>query len=139
MILLLLLTTLRLMPNGVLCLCQSFIHRGAWKENSQKSRCRTVHRAPVLRRSRPLRILRAHKADHYVLRVRIKMRSGAYASSRQDTDYAGAGGGQEFEPRVEYRRSGLPDMGVYTRRFEGCDTWSGRRVLETTFFAYRDL
>jgi len=28
----------------------------------------------------------------YVLRVRIKMRSGAYAPSRQDTDYAGAGG-----------------------------------------------
>jgi hypothetical protein len=31
------------------------------------------------------------KADHHVLRVRIKMRSGAYASSRQHTDYAGAG------------------------------------------------
>ena len=33
-----------------------------------------------------------------MLRVRIKMRAGAYASSRQDTDYAGAGGGQEFGP-----------------------------------------
>jgi hypothetical protein len=26
-----------------------------------------------------------------MLRVRIKMRSGAYASSRQDTDYTGGG------------------------------------------------
>jgi hypothetical protein len=38
----------------------------------------------------------AQKADHYILCVRIGMRSGAYASSRQDTDYAGAGDGQEF-------------------------------------------
>jgi hypothetical protein len=45
--------------------------------------------------------------------VCIMMRLGAYASSRQDTDYAGAGGGQGFRPRVEYRRSGLPGIGVY--------------------------
>jgi hypothetical protein len=38
------------------------------------------------------------KIDHYMLHLRIKMRSGAYASSRQDTDYAGAGGSQEFGP-----------------------------------------
>jgi hypothetical protein len=37
----------------------------------------------------------------------------------------GAGGGQEFRPRVEYRRSGLPDMGVYLYRFEGPYIWSG--------------
>jgi hypothetical protein len=36
------------------------------------------------------------KVDHYLLHLRIKMRLGAYASSRQDTDYAGGGGGQEF-------------------------------------------
>jgi hypothetical protein len=54
--------------------------------------CRTVYRATVLRRSRPLLTLRAQKADHYMLRVRMKMRSDAYASSRQNTDYAGAGG-----------------------------------------------
>jgi hypothetical protein len=33
----------------------------------------------------------AQKADHYMLRVHIKRRSGTYASSRQDTDYAGRG------------------------------------------------
>ena len=32
------------------------------------------------------------KVDHYMLHVRIKMRSGTYAPSPQDTDYAGAGG-----------------------------------------------
>ena len=34
--------------------------------------------------------------DHYTLHLRIKRRSDAYASLRQDTDYAGAGGSQEF-------------------------------------------
>jgi hypothetical protein len=53
-----------------------------------------VHRAPVLRRIRPLRILGAQKVDYYMLRVRIKMRSSAYAASRQDTDYTGAGVGR---------------------------------------------
>ena len=42
------------------------------------------------------------KVDHYMLHLRIMMRSGAYVSSGQDTDYAGAGGGQEFRPRVCY-------------------------------------
>jgi hypothetical protein len=28
-------------------------------------------------------------------------------------------------PRVEYRRSGLPDIGVSTRRCNGCRIWSG--------------
>jgi hypothetical protein len=37
-----------------------------------------------------------------MLRIRIKRRSGAYTSSRQDTDYAGAGGSQAFRPRVCY-------------------------------------
>jgi hypothetical protein len=45
----------------------------------------------------------ALKAGYYMLRVRIKRRSGAYASSRQDTDYAGAGGGQEFMGRPNIR------------------------------------
>ncbi len=31
------------------------------------------------------------KVDHYILHMRMKMRLGGYASSRQDTDYAGAG------------------------------------------------
>jgi hypothetical protein len=32
----------------------------------------------------------------------------------------------------------LPDIGVCTRRFEGRYIWSGR-VVETTFFGYRDV
>jgi hypothetical protein len=40
----------------------------------------------------------AQKADHHVLRVRIKMRSGAHASSRQDTDYAGAVVVRSYDP-----------------------------------------
>jgi hypothetical protein len=34
-----------------------------------------------------------------MLRVRMKMGLGAYASPRQDTDYTGAGGSQEFMGR----------------------------------------
>jgi hypothetical protein len=66
------------------------------------SRCRNRAYDPILRRSRPLLRLRAQKADHYMLRIRIKRRAGAYLLSRQDTDYAGAGGSQEFRPRVCY-------------------------------------
>jgi hypothetical protein len=69
------------------------------------------------------------KADHYMLRVRMKMRSGAYASSRQDTDYAGAGGGQELRPPVHDERYSLPDFGVCTSRFEGPHIWSGPQGL----------
>jgi hypothetical protein len=36
-------------------------------------------------------ISRLLKVDHYMLDLRIKMRLGAYASSRQDTDYTGGG------------------------------------------------
>jgi hypothetical protein len=53
------------------------------------------------------------KVNHYMLHVRIKMRLGACAASSQDTDYAGAGGGQELRPPVHDERYGLPDMGVY--------------------------
>jgi hypothetical protein len=60
--------------------------------------CRMSHspaRWPPYGRPETSRLL---KVDHYMLDVRIKIRLGAYASSRQDTDYAGAGGGQELEP-----------------------------------------
>jgi hypothetical protein len=47
--------------------------------------------------SRPLRV------DHYMLHPRIKMRLGGCAASSQNTDAdRGAGGGQEFRPRVCY-------------------------------------
>jgi hypothetical protein len=62
--------------------------------------------APVLRRSRPLLMLEAQQTNYYMLRVRMKMLSGAYASWAQDTDYTEGGGGQEFVgggPLVEVR------------------------------------
>jgi hypothetical protein len=82
--------------------------------NSPKLVCRMVHssaRWPPYGRPETSRLL---KVDHYMLHVRIKMRLGGCAASSQNTDAnRGAGGGQEFGPRVDYRRSGLPDFGVY--------------------------
>jgi hypothetical protein len=45
-------------------------------------------RWPAYGRPEPSRLL---KVNHYISHVRIKLRLGAYASSRQDSDYAGAG------------------------------------------------
>jgi hypothetical protein len=101
------------------------IQQSAWKGNSQKSVRRMPHSpARWLPYSRP-ETSRLLKVDHDMLHLRRLMRSGAYASSRQDTDYAGAGDGQELRPRVHYERYGLPDIGVCTRRFEGRYIWSG--------------
>ena len=87
--------------------------------------CRMPHSpAPWPPYGRP-EISRLLKVDHYMLHVCIKMRLGAYASSRQDTDYAGAGVVTSLGPRVEYRRSGLPDIDVYTSRFESRNTRLG--------------
>ena len=93
------------------------------KKCSPKSLCRTVQRAPVLRRSWPLLTLRAQTSDHYMLRVCIKKRSGQYAAPRQDADTGE--GYQELRPRVLYGRYGVPDMDVCTRRFKGRRIWSG--------------
>jgi hypothetical protein len=61
--------------------------------------CRLMHsqaRWPLYCCSATSRLL---KVNHCMLHVRIKMRLGAYASSRQDTDYAGAGGVvRSFDP-----------------------------------------
>jgi hypothetical protein len=40
----------------------------------------------------------AQDSNHYRSVTGIKLRSGAYASSRQDTDYAGAGVVRRFDP-----------------------------------------
>jgi hypothetical protein len=69
----------------------SSVHRGAWKGNFPKLGCRLLHspaRCPPYGRPETSPLL---KVDHYTLHVRIKRRSDAYASLRQDTDYAGAG------------------------------------------------
>jgi hypothetical protein len=54
-----------------------------------------------------------------MLHVRTGMRSGAYASSCQDTDYAGPGDRQEFGTPVHDERYGLSDIGVCISRFQG--------------------
>jgi len=69
----------------------AFIHSSAGETNSQKSMCRSVHRAPVLRRIRPLLTLRAQKADHYMPRARTRMRTDESATLRRDTDTGGGG------------------------------------------------
>ncbi len=67
---------------GNSALLPALIHRSAWKVNSQKSVCRLLHspaRQTPYGRPENSRLL---KADHYMLHVRIKMRLGAYATSR---------------------------------------------------------
>lgn len=76
-------------------------------------------------RIRSLRTLRAQKVDHDASRTVIKKLSGAYPSSRQDTDYTGGGGSQVLTGAVDYERYGLPDTDVCTRRSEGRYVWSG--------------
>ena len=44
-----------------------------------------------------------------------------------------------MDPRVEYRRSGLPDIGVYKAIWRPLYMVRPGRVLETTFFAYRGV
>ena len=53
-----------------------------------------------------------------MLRTGIQMRSGAYASSRQDTHYTGGGGSQEFMGAVDCTKSGCPDIDARTSRFK---------------------
>jgi hypothetical protein len=61
-----------------------------------------------------------------MLHVRIDMRLGGCAASSQNDDAdTGGRGSQEFRPRVCYKRYGLPDIGVCTRRFEGRYIWAG--------------
>jgi hypothetical protein len=68
-------------------------------------------------------------------RTGIKMRSGAYAASRQDAE---AGGYQDFRPPVHYQRSCCPDLGVYTSRFEGRTMLLGPLGPSTKFLSSLD-
>jgi hypothetical protein len=72
--------------------------RTSWKLNSQKSICRTVHRAPILRRSRPLLTLKAQNSNHYISHPGIKMRSDQYAAPREHVNRGE--GYQELRPPV---------------------------------------
>jgi hypothetical protein len=72
------------------------------------------------------------------VRPHKETRSGAYATSRQNTDYTGAGEGyQEFMGRPNIRGSAGPDMDVSTCRFEGRYLWLGPEVVEITFLGYK--
>jgi hypothetical protein len=60
------------------------------------------------------------EVDHYMLRVRIRMRSGGCAACSQNTDTdRGVGGWQELITPIHYGRYGLPDTDVHMSRFEG--------------------
>jgi hypothetical protein len=74
-----------------------------------------------------------------MLRIRIKMRSGAYVSSPQDTDYAGARGGQEFMGAVDYTKSGCPDIDVCTSRFEPLCYLLGPWAVDGSFVSYKGI
>jgi hypothetical protein len=99
-----------------------------------------VYRISGLRPIRPLRTHRAQTSDPFILRTGIRMRSGAYASSRQDTDYEGLGGGQELRSLVHDGRYGLPDCGMCTQGdLKAIVYGQARRVVEITFFGYRHV
>ena len=71
-----------------------------------------------------------------MLRVRIKMRSGAYASSRQDTDYAGKRGVVRSIDPWSVTRGTACLTSVYVQGdLKVIISGQARRVLETTFFA----
>ena len=99
-------------------------------QSSQKSVCRMPHspaRWPPYGRPETSRLL---KVNHYMLHVRIMMRLGGCAASSQNTTPIRGRGSQELRSAVDYERYGLPDIGVYTSRFEGRNTGlgpSGRR------------
>ena len=68
--------------------------------------------APWPRYGRP-ESSRLLKVDHYMLHLRIKMRSGGCVPFSQDTDTDTRGrGSQELRPRVHDERYGLPSMDV---------------------------
>jgi hypothetical protein len=67
------------------------------------------------------------EVDHYMLHVRIKMRLSRCAASSQNTDAdRGPGVVRSYDPRVAYRRYGLPDMDVCTSCLEGLNMRLGR-------------
>jgi hypothetical protein len=109
------------------------------KANSQKLVCRMPH-GPARRLSygRP-ETSRLLKADHYMLRVRIKMRSAQYASARQDTDYKGAGWSGVWAPGSNIEGPACLTYVCIQGDLEAVVFGEARQVLETTFFGYRDV
>jgi hypothetical protein len=69
-----------------------------------------------------------------MLRVRIKMLSAAYASSAQDTDYAGGGGVRSFDPGSVTRGTACLTSVCVQGDLKAVMYGQAGRVLETTFF-----
>ena len=94
--------------------------RTSWKVDSQKSTGRTVHRAPVLRQSRPLLTLRPRRP---ITLHPVRLYKDALGRIRvipvRIPTIRGAGGWSGVHGwAVCYQRSGYPDLGVHTSPFE---------------------
>jgi hypothetical protein len=94
--------------------------------------------APILRRIRPLRALRTQKADHYISPIGIKMRSGQYAATRQDSD---AGGGVGRRSALRSATRGLVCLTLMRVQavLKARGTLSGPHVPERLFFGYEGV
>jgi hypothetical protein len=98
-------------------------HRSAWKCNSPKLVCRMPHSpARWLPYGRP-ETSRLRKVDHYISHTGRKMRSTRHLV--RILTMRGPGVVRSLGSRVEYRRSGLPGIGVDTSRFAGRNTRLG--------------
>jgi hypothetical protein len=112
------------------------MQRTAWKGHSPKLVCRMPHspaRWPPYGRHEMSPLL---TVDHYMLHVRIMMRLGAYASSRQDTD-TDTGGGvvRSFDPGSVTRGTACLTSVCLQGDMKALEYGQARRVLETMFFA----
>src|SRR5918994_2452660 len=119
---------------------EGLIHPTSDKENSQKLVCRMPHssaRWPPYGRPETSRLL---KVDHCMLHLRIKMRLGAYASSRQDTDTDTGGGVVRcFDPGSVTRGAACLTSVCVQGDMKAFRHAQARRVVETTFFGYRGV
>ena len=107
--------------------------------HSQKLICKMPH-SPARRspygRPETSRLL---KADHSMLHLRIKMRLGAYASSRQDADYTGGGVVRRFDPGSVTRGTACLTSVCIQGDLKAFIYGQARRAFETTFFGYRHV
>ena len=74
-----------------------------------------------------------------MLRTGIEMRSGAYASSRQDTDYTGGGVVRSFDPGSVTRSTACLTSVCVQGDLKALICGQARRVVGTTFFGYRGV
>jgi hypothetical protein len=80
------------------------------------------------------------KVDHYMLHLRIKMRLGGCAASSQNTDTdTGVGVVRSYDPRSTMRGTACLTSVCLQGDLKAAIYGQARRVLETTFFAYRDV